>query len=99
MAESGRAVITRRLTGQGYTDSYATLVHLAALTADDAGMPVAATAQEQLEWDGYFKGLRGALHCLAMHEMQLAPKQAAVVVTEQIGEAVVDLQRRRDTGR
>lgn len=98
MAEGARAVITERLTNEGFTSSYCALLLLTALMGVDAEPLNPANEQELFEWRGHFDGLRAALICLARHEGRLEPEVAAHVVGAHIAQAIQDLGRSGGSG-
>lgn len=91
MAEEAKAVIIKRLTDQGYTSGYGTLLFLTAYLGADPESLEPENAEERFEWRGHFRGLRAALACLAMHERQLEADAAATVVGWHIADAIEDL--------
>ena len=93
MAESGKAATLGRVLEEGYTDSYGTLLHLTAVMGSDP-KGLRSTNEELIEWRGHFNGLKAALLCLAMHEQQIAPKEAALAVSRHIEDAMDDLKHR-----
>ena len=94
MAESGKAATLERVMEEGYTDSYGTLLHLAAVMGSGPEAFYSSHGEEFAEWCGHFKGLKAALLCLALHERQIGPEEAALVVNRHIDDAMDDLERR-----
>ena len=82
-----KEVIRQVAAEQGHTGSYAALLYLMALTSVGPDLPAPKSAEERANWQGHRNGLRSALVCLAMHERQLSPKEAAVVVIDQLAQA------------
>lgn len=93
MAESGKAATLGRVLEEGYTESYGTLLHLTAVMGSAKALH-ATTNEERIEWRGHFNGLKAALLCLAMHERQITPKEAALAVCRHIEDAMDDLEHR-----
>lgn len=91
MAESAKDKILKRVTEEGHTDSYGTLLYLAAVMGFDALAIGPETTLELTTWSGHFEGLRASLLCLAMYERQLAPESAAEAVDRHILDAIDDL--------
>lgn len=91
MADGPKAAILKRLMGEGYSSSYGELVCVAARLGMDVESLEPDSDEERYEWRGYLRGLRSALHCLAMHERTIGPDSAAFIVNGQISEAVTEL--------
>jgi hypothetical protein len=92
MAENAKDKIFKRVGEEGHTDSYATLLYLAAVMGSD---PIALGPENSAEltsWSGHLDGLRSSLFCLAMYERQIGPAKAAEVVDQQILDAADDLR-------
>jgi len=98
MADNAKTAILDRVTKEGYTDSYGTLLHLTAAMGSDPEALGPTNAEELAEWCGHLKGLRAALLTLAMHERQLDPEEAVLVVNRHIEEAMRDLGQGDDSG-
>lgn len=97
MADHAKDKILKRVNEEGHTDSYGTLLYLAAVMGFD---PMALGPDSSLElasWSGHLDGLRSSLLCLAMYERQIGPEKAAEIVDQHILDAVDDL-RPSDTG-
>ena len=88
MAESGKAATLGRVMEEGYTDSYGALLHLTAVMVSEPKALHSTNDEELIEWRGHFHGLKAALLCLAMHEKQITPKDAALAVIRHIEDAM-----------
>lgn len=95
---SAKKMILQATAGQGHTDSYGALLHLAALMSLDPYVPAPESDEERANWQGHGNGLRSALLCLAMHERQLGPEDAVVVVDDQLTQAYAVLESVRMIG-
>ncbi|MBS2546920.1 hypothetical protein KGQ19_08555 [Catenulispora sp. NL8] len=91
MAESAKDRILKRVNEEGHTDSYGTLLYLAAVMGFDPTALGPESSVELTVWSGHFDGLRASLLCLAMYERGIEPKKAAEVVNQHIADAMVDL--------
>ena len=91
MSERVKASIVNVVTEQGHTDSYGILVHAVALLGLDPEALAPESDEERAEWSGHARGLRSALHCLAMHEKKVGPESAALIVDQQIAQAIKSL--------
>lgn len=92
MAEHAKDKIFKRVNEEGHTDSYGTLLYLAAVMDCD---PMALSPDSALElatWSGHLDGLRSSLLCLAMYERRIGPEKAAEVVDQHILDAIDDLR-------
>ena len=92
MAEHAKDKILRRVNEEGHTDSYGTLLYLAAVMGFD---PMALGPDNSVEltaWSGHLDGLRSSLLCLAMYERRIGPEMAAKVVNQHILDAMDDLR-------
>lgn len=92
MADHAKDKILKRVNEEGHTDSYGTLLYLAAVMGFD---PMALGPDSSLElasWSGHLDGLRSSLLCLAMYERQIGPEKAAEIVDQHILDAVDDLR-------
>lgn len=98
MGESVKSTILNRVTQEGHTDSYGVLLHLVAVMGAEPMALEPRTETEHTEWRGHFKGLRAALYCLAMHEQEVGPDSAALIVHQHIRDATDDLDRRSGVG-
>lgn len=79
-ADGPKAAICRQIMNEGFSESYALLIHLLALMGSDPVALEPENDEELAEWRGHLKGLRAALFCLAMHERRIGPESAALVV-------------------
>lgn len=92
MAERAKDRILNRVNEEGHTDSYGTLLYLAAVMGFDPMALGPKSSAELTAWTGHFEGLRSSLLCLAMYERNIEPEKAAEVVDQHIADAVVDLE-------
>jgi len=91
MADSAKDRILGRITEQGHTDSYGTLLYLAAVMGID---PIALDPDNPVElntWSGHLDGLRASLLWLAIYERGITPEEAADVVNQHLLAAISDL--------
>lgn len=88
-------MISKAVAEQGHTDSHGALLHLVGLMGHDPETPEPQSEEERFNWQGHLEGLRAALLCLAMHERQLDPASAVVVVDDQLEQARAVLVRPR----
>jgi hypothetical protein len=98
MSDRAKMATLNRVTKEGYTDSYGTLLCLTAVMGSDPDALGPMGAEERAEWRGHFKGLRAALLSLAMHERRLDPEAAVQVVGQHLEDAMSDLKQGNDTG-
>ena len=76
------------------SESLGAVLHAVALL--DSGKPsIPNSEDERLSWDGYRRGLISALLCVAMHEQQCAPKDAALLVHSLLDQAGAILRTAR----
>lgn len=94
MAESRKAATLGRVLEEGHTESYGTLLHLTAVMGAEPKALHPTNDEERIEWHGHFNGLKAALLCLAMHERQITPKEAALAVCRHIEDAMDALEQR-----
>lgn len=92
MAEHAKNKILRRVNEEGHTESYGTLLYLAAVMGLDPTALGPANSLEFTAWAGHLDGLRSSLLCLAMYERQLGPEEVAEVVDQHILDAMNDLR-------
>jgi hypothetical protein len=82
---------------QNLSGSFGAVLHLVALM--DSGKPLVPNSEEErLSWAGYRRGHLSALLCLAMHERQCAPKDAALLVHSLLDKARAILRTVRPEG-
>lgn len=91
MAEHAKNKILKRVNEEGHTDSYGTLLYLAAVMGSDPEALGPASPLEFTRWSGHLDGLRSSLLCLAMYERRLGPEEAAEVVDLHFLDAMDDL--------
>ena len=91
MAESAKDKILKRIGEEGHTDSYGTLLYLAAVMGFDPMALGPNSCVELATWSGHFDGLRASLLCLAMYERNIGPEKAAEVVNQHLLDAIDDL--------
>lgn len=92
MAEQAKNKILKRVNEEGHTDSYGTLLYLAAVMGSDPKALSPTSLLEFTRWSGHLDGLRSSLLCLAMYERQLGPEEAAEVVDLHVLDAMDDLR-------
>lgn len=88
MADEAKASVLDRVAAQGFTSSYGSLLFHAALLGTDPEILAPRGDEERFEWRGHNKGLQAALVCLVMHEQQLDPELAVMVVMTHVEEAM-----------
>ncbi|NUR93782.1 MAG: hypothetical protein HOV67_00845 [Kribbellaceae bacterium] len=98
MSDSGKTAILNRIKAEGYSGSYGELLCLTAAMGTDPKTLDPETEAELIRWEGHFEGLMAALHCLVMHEQNIQPEKAALVVDSHITDAIEDLNRGNGTG-
>lgn len=98
MAEGVKAAVLKRLADQGFTSSYGSLLFLAVLVGTDPDQLAPENDEERFEWRGHIKGLQSALHCVVMHERQLEPELAGMVVMTHVEEAATLIAQHGDAG-
>jgi hypothetical protein len=90
-ADGAKAEIRRQITDEGFSESYALLIHLLALVGFDPVALEPESDEELAEWRGHLTGLRAALFCLVMHERRIGPESAALVVKLHVEKATTIL--------
>ena len=95
---STKELILKVVAGQGHTSSYGALLYLATLMSLGPHVPPPESDEERANWQGHRSGLRSALVCLAMHERKLGPKEAVVVVVDQLAQACATFESFRAMG-
>lgn len=100
MAEGAKAVVLERLADQGFSNSYGSLLFLAALVGTDTEQLDPKSDEERFEWRGHVKGLQSALLCVAMYEHGLDPELAGLVVMTHVDEAmaIISMSGRAGSG-
>lgn len=91
MADIPKSVILSRLAAEGFSASYGALLFQVALVGTDAETLEPESDEEHFEWRGHLSGLRSALMCVAMHEVELDPEAAAAAVRKHLEDAARDL--------
>lgn len=90
-AAGAKATILQRIKSQGLSGGYGELLCLIALMESDPEDLTPESEEERHEWRGHFSGLRAALACLAMYELNIGPEPAADIINEHITQAVSDM--------
>jgi hypothetical protein len=95
VAAAAKSLIADTVVKQGYSASYSELLYMVSLLGPNPVLLGPVSEEELVDWNGYSKGLRSALTCLAMFERALEPEAAVRVVNAHTAFAVDVLGRLR----